>query len=120
MKTTVLLTRPGLLILAGVWGFWRSNYERSIGRSVSNFKRVETLNSPVKAASRCGLRILRGQRARRIMPVQSERTGDQSDGVVFDMPDAEWAGGFQRIPLPRSQLSDAALYAGRELSCASS
>jgi len=53
---------------------------------------VETLNSPVKAGEPLRLRIWR-DKERDDCPVQSERTGINQDGVVFDMPDAEWAGG---------------------------
>ncbi len=93
MKKLFYLLALVCLILSGVLGFMAVKYERlDRTQPISNFKRVETLNSPVKAGEPLRLRIWR-DKERDDCPVQSERTGINQDGVVFDMPDAEWAGG---------------------------
>lgn len=54
--------------------------------------RTAALNSPVLAGSSLLVRIHR-EKARSDCPVTSERTAVNEDGVVFDIPDATWAGG---------------------------
>lgn len=102
MKKLFYLLALVCLILSGVLGFMAVKYERlDRTQPISNFKRVETLNSPVKAGEPLRLRVWR-DKERDDCPVQSERTGINQDGVVFDMPDAEWGGRSSAYRLPRS------------------
>lgn len=64
---------------------------------VSGFGKVETLKSPIVAGEALPVRIWR-EKARGDCPVVSERTAISQDGVVYDLPDAEWSGGSADDP----------------------
>tara|TARA_R110002049_G_scaffold285335_2_gene466168 strand:+ start:459 stop:893 length:435 start_codon:yes stop_codon:yes gene_type:complete len=64
---------------------------------ISGFGKVETLRSPIVAGEALPVRIWR-EKARGDCPVVSERAAISQDGVVYDLPDAEWSGGSADDP----------------------
>jgi hypothetical protein len=84
--------------LSIVLAFTAFRYERTDRtQPISGFGKVETLASPIVAGDALPVRIWR-EKVRDDCPVVSERTAISQDGVVYDLPDAEWAGGSADDP----------------------